>query len=78
MNINAKTADLVSHVYAIDTRVTPSALDAALLEARLIRELKPRYNRMLKGMAQAYFVRLDLMDAFPRLTLSTGSRRAAA
>jgi DNA polymerase-3 subunit epsilon len=68
---NAKTADLVSHVYAVDTRVTPSALDAALLEARLIRELKPPYNRMLKGMAQAYFVRLDLMDAFPRLKLST-------
>ncbi len=68
---NAKTADLVSHVYAIDTRVTPSALDAALLEARLIRELKPPYNRMLKAMAQAYFVRLDLMDAFPRLALST-------
>ena len=70
MTINAKTADLVSHVYAIDTRLTPSALDAALLEARLIRELKPPYNRMLKGMAQAYFVRLDLMDAFPRLALS--------
>jgi excinuclease ABC subunit C len=32
---------------------------------------------MLKGMAQAYFVRLDLMDAFPRLVLSTklSSRR---
>ena len=71
ITINAKTADLVSHVYTIDTRVTPSALDAALLEARLIRELKPPYNRMLKGMAQAYFVRLDLMDAFPRLKLST-------
>jgi len=26
---------------------------------------------MLKGMAHAYFMRLDLMDAFPRLTLST-------
>ena len=68
--INAKTAELVSHVYAIDTRVAPSALDAALLEARLIRELKPPYNRMLKGMAQAYFVRLDLMDEFPRLGLA--------
>jgi DNA polymerase III subunit epsilon len=71
ITINAKTADLVSHIYTIDTRVTPSALDAALLEARLIRELKPPYNRMLKGMAHAYFVRLDLMDAFPRLVLST-------
>jgi DNA polymerase-3 subunit epsilon len=71
ITIDAKTADLVSHIYTVDTRVTPSALDAALLESRLIRELKPPYNRMLKGMAQAYFVRLDLMDAFPRLKLST-------
>lgn len=68
---NAKTAELVSHVYAVDTRLAPSALDAALLEARLIRELKPPYNRMLKGMAPAYFVRLNLMDPFPRLALST-------
>ena len=71
ISANAKTADLISHVYSVDTRLTSSALDAALLEARLIRELKPPYNRMLKGMAQAYFVRLDLMDAFPRLKLST-------
>jgi excinuclease UvrABC nuclease subunit len=71
MAIKGKTADLVSHVYAIDTRMTPSALDAALLEARLIRELKPPYNRMLKGVAQAYFVRFDLIDPFPRLVVST-------
>ena len=66
----ARTADLVSHVFAIETRVTPSALDAALLEARLIRELKPPYNRMLKGAAPAFFVRFDVMDAFPRIVIS--------
>ncbi len=71
MGTSAKTADLVSHVHAIETRTTPSALDAALLEARLIRELKPPYNRMLKGAAPAYFVRLDLSDPFPRLVIST-------
>lgn len=71
LTVNAKTADLVSHVHQIDTRATPSALDAALLEARLIRELKPPYNRMLKGMAPACFLRLDLADPFPRLTLSS-------
>lgn len=71
MGTGAKTADLVSHVWQVETRVTPSALDAALLEARLIRELKPPYNRMLKSAAPAYFVRLDLMDAFPRIVLST-------
>jgi hypothetical protein len=71
MGASAKTAELVGHVHAIETRVTPSALDAALLEARLIREHKPPYNRMLKGAAPAYFVRLDLTDPFPRLVIST-------
>jgi len=71
MGTRARTAELVSHVHAIETRITPSALDAALLEARLIRERKPPYNRMLKGAAPAYFVRLDLSDPFPRLVIST-------
>jgi DNA polymerase III subunit epsilon len=69
--LNAKTVELVSHVYAIETRAARSALDAALLEARLIRELKPPYNRMLKSAAPAYFVKLDLADEFPRLKVST-------
>jgi DNA polymerase-3 subunit epsilon len=67
---NAKTAELVSHVHAIETRPARSPLDAALLEARLIRELKPPYNRMLKAAAPAFFVKLDLSDPFPRLQIS--------
>jgi DNA polymerase-3 subunit epsilon len=68
---NAKTAELVGHVYAIETRQASSALDAALQEARLIRELKPPYNRMLKSAAPAFFVKLDLSDPFPRVQIST-------
>jgi DNA polymerase III subunit epsilon len=67
---NAKTAELVGHVYAIETRPARSALDAGLHEARLIRELKPPYNRMLKSAAPAFFVKLDLSDPFPRLRIS--------
>src|SRR5262249_7196050 len=52
------------------TRVMPSSLDAALMEAQLIRELKPPYNRMLKSVAPAYFLKLDLMDEFPRLQVA--------
>jgi hypothetical protein len=68
---NAKTAELVGHVHAIETRPASSALDAALYEARLIRELKPPYNRMLKSAAPAFFVKLDLSDPFPRLQIGT-------
>jgi DNA polymerase-3 subunit epsilon len=69
-SVNARTAELVSHVYKIDTRVTRSALEAALLESELIRELKPPYNRMLKSVAPAYFIKLDLMDEFPRIAVA--------
>jgi DNA polymerase-3 subunit epsilon len=70
-SVRAKTAELISHVYKIETRVTRSPLEAALDEARLIRELKPPYNRMLKSAAPAFFIKVDLMDEFPRVTLST-------
>jgi DNA polymerase-3 subunit epsilon len=69
-SVSAKTADLISHVYKIETRVARSALEAALDEARLIRELKPPFNRMLKSVAPAYFIKLDMMDEFPRVTMS--------
>jgi DNA polymerase III subunit epsilon len=69
-SVSAKTADLVSHVWKIETRVTRSSLDAALLEAQLIRELKPPFNRMLKSVAPAFFLRIDLMDDFPRIVVT--------
>jgi DNA polymerase III subunit epsilon len=69
-NLNAKTAELVSHVWSIETRPARSALEAALLEARLIRQLKPPYNRMLKSVAPTYFVRIDMMDPFPRIAVA--------
>jgi DNA polymerase-3 subunit epsilon len=70
VNLNAKTADLVSHVWSVETRVARSVLEAGLVEAQLIRELKPPYNRMLKSAAPAYFLKIDLMDPFPRLQIA--------
>jgi DNA polymerase III subunit epsilon len=69
-SVNAKTAELVSHVWKVETRTTASSLEAALLEAAMIRERKPPYNRMLKSAAPAYFIKLDMMDEFPRVTLA--------
>jgi DNA polymerase-3 subunit epsilon len=65
--VKAKTAELISHVWTIETRVMRSALEAALSEAQMIRAHKPPYNRMLKAAAPAYVIRLDLNDPFPRL-----------
>jgi DNA polymerase III subunit epsilon len=66
-HLTGKIAELLNHVWTIETRPMRSSLEAALLEARLIRELKPPYNRMLKSAASAWFIRVDLNDPFPRL-----------
>jgi DNA polymerase-3 subunit epsilon len=66
-----KIVDLISHVWSVTTRTTRATLEAALLEAELIRELKPPYNRQLKTAPQAYFIRLDLNDPFARLSVAT-------
>jgi excinuclease UvrABC nuclease subunit len=70
-SINAKTAELVNHVWEVETEVTQSPLEAALLEARMIRKHKPSFNRMLKSVAPAWIIRLDLNDPFPRLQIVT-------
>jgi DNA polymerase-3 subunit epsilon len=69
-SVDAKTAELISHVWKIETRTTASSLEAALTEAAMIRERKPPYNRMLKSVAPAYFIKLDMMDEFPRVMLA--------
>jgi DNA polymerase-3 subunit epsilon len=77
MGLRPKVIELVGHVRSVKTRITPNSLEAALLEARLIRELKPPYNRMLKSSPAAYLVKVDMTDPFPKLSLSTTlSRRA--
>jgi DNA polymerase III subunit epsilon len=77
MGLRPKVIELVGHVWSVETRITPNSLEAALLEATMIRQLKPPYNRMLKSSPSAYFVRIDMTDPFPKLTLSTAlSRRA--
>jgi DNA polymerase-3 subunit epsilon len=69
-SVNAKTAELVSHIWKIETRISASPLEAALLEAAMIRERKPPYNRMLKAAAPAHFIKLDMMDEFPRVMIA--------
>ena len=75
VGLRFRIVDLISHVWSIQTIITRNSLDADLLEAKLIRERKPPYNRMLKSSPAAYYVKIDLTDSFPRLTLSTAISR---
>ncbi len=64
----ARRRKLVKAVRDVEWQETPSELDALLLESRLIKQEKPRFNRAQRRYRTRPFIRLDLAEAFPRLT----------
>lgn len=67
---SSDTRHFVSHLPAelaeIEIWVTASEREALLLENNLIKELRPRYNVMLRDDKSYLMIRVDLSHAFPR------------
>ena len=62
-----KVGRLLEQVTGVEGRPCGSELEALVLEARLIREHEPTYNRHGKGWRRYTYLKLDLAEAFPRL-----------
>ena len=63
--LDAKTQALMAEATSVEWIVTPSELDALILENELIKENQPRYNMRLKDDKSFPFVALDLRTPFP-------------
>lgn len=63
-----KVGQLLREVEAIDALVCSSALEAAVLELRLIRAHDPRFNRQGRARGSRAWVRLT-REAYPRLSV---------
>lgn len=69
--MNPRTADLVTKIRRIDYRLTPSVLEALVLEANQIRLHKPPYNVM--GLDDKSFIYLCITNEdFPKPVLMRG------
>lgn len=65
---------MVSETYSMEFVTTPTEIEALLLEANLIKKLKPRYNVLLKD--DKFFSYLVLTNhPYPRLMKYRGKRR---
>lgn len=65
-----KVAAMISHIADFDILLCDSNLEALCLECNLIKRHKPYYNILLKDDKHYPYLRVDLRESFPRLTLA--------
>jgi len=56
---------LIKHIVDVDTTITNSELEALILETNLIKELKPKYNVIMKDDKNYVYVQISLQDPYP-------------
>jgi DNA polymerase-3 subunit epsilon len=65
-----KMDGLIESLSRIQVEVVGSELEALLLESQLIRRYQPRYNTALRSHEQYPFIRVDIGNPWPRISLA--------
>ncbi len=69
-----RTANLVPEIRAVDFIETESEVDALLLEARLIKDVQPRFNQELKDDKTFPYLEIRIREEFPRVEFTRKPR----
>ena len=62
-----RTADLVREIHHLDHIDSDSEVDALLLEARLVKDIQPRFNQELKDDKTFPYLQIRTREDFPRV-----------
>ncbi|MCA9019883.1 MAG: excinuclease ABC subunit UvrC [Planctomycetaceae bacterium] len=65
--VERRTAELVTEIADIDYLETETEVDALLLEARLIKDIRPRFNSELKDDKTFPYLQIVTSEEFPRV-----------
>ena len=68
-NHTPKTRVMVSHIDHFDVIVAASEFEALVLECSLIKRYSPKYNILLKDDKGYPYLRLDMREIYPRITM---------
>ncbi len=64
---DARLRSMIGQIADVETLQTPSEVDALLLEARLIKDVQPRYNDRLKDDKSFTMLAITSFDDFPKV-----------
>jgi excinuclease ABC subunit C len=70
-----RTAELVKHIADIDFVPAETEVDALLMEARLIKDLSPRFNKDLKDDKSFPYLQIRVREEFPRVEFTRTPRK---
>jgi excinuclease ABC subunit C len=71
---DARTADLVKVIADIDFVPADSEVDALLMEARLVKDIQPRFNIELKDDKTFPYLQIRIREEFPRVEFTRTPR----
>ena len=72
---NLRTCELVQHIRDIDYLPCATEVDALLREARLIKDIMPRFNKDLKDDKSFPYLQIRVREEFPRVEFTRTPRR---
>src|SRR5262245_9218435 len=70
-----RTADLVKLIADIDFLTAETEVDALLLEARLVKDIQPRFNVELKDDKSFPYLQIRMREEFPRVEFTRSPRK---
>src|SRR5947209_2267082 len=70
-----RTADLVKLIADVDFLPAETEVDALLLEARLVKDIQPRFNVVLKDNKSFPYLQIRMREDFPRVEFTRTPRR---
>jgi predicted GIY-YIG superfamily endonuclease len=73
-----KMDGLLESIDRIETEVTGSELEALVLESQLIRRYRPRFNSQQRNAEQYVYIRVDISNPWPTVTLAKDRGEDAA
>ena len=72
--LDRRTADLVPRIASVDFIEAESEIDALLLEARLVKDIQPRFNIELKDDKSFPYLQIRMREDYPRVEFTRKPR----